>query len=263
MKYKFYMSYWSGGYHNWETERISDFILNTYKISVGLIKKHYNEVHLITDSISKDQFKDIGFTSISTELDALNIDYKLVWSLGKLLAYKWISLKGDPFMHIDNDVFLWKPLSKELLKNGIIAQHAEEGCKTFYKTHLFFKKCPKKYLAEFHAPNYAPNVGIIGGKDVDFFLKYSTSAMNLVLDPQNKDFWINETQGMTWRKAVIAEQYYLAICAKHFNKKISFLFPDDNLGPIKCAEIGYTHLLVAKQGKYIPEKISIIKNNFF
>ena len=62
---KFYMSYWSGGYYN----KIDQYILDMYKLSVHLIKKHYGECYMITDSICKPYFESIGFTNISTELD--------------------------------------------------------------------------------------------------------------------------------------------------------------------------------------------------
>ena len=51
---KFYMSYWSGGYY----KNINQYLIDFHKLSVFLIKKYYGECHLITDTYSKDFFKD-------------------------------------------------------------------------------------------------------------------------------------------------------------------------------------------------------------
>lgn len=259
---KFYVSYWSGGYHGWDNKPISDFVLDTYKLSANLILKHYGEVCLITDSYSKKFFKDIPFSSIDTVLDNFIIDkdYEKVWSLGKIFIYKYLCLKGNPFIHVDNDVFLWKPLPLEITRAGLLAQSAEKHINYYYRLDHFYKKCPNKFIAQSVRTNYAPNAGIIGGHDLNFLYKYSSSALEMVLDPVNKSFWTEKNFGATWRKAVYAEQYYLAACAEYYNKKINYLFKDRDFSPVRCSEIGYTHLLAAKKGKYIPEKIKAILN---
>lgn len=255
----FYMSYWSGGYHGWENKKISKFVLDTYKLSANLVRKHYGEINLITDSESKDSFKDIPFSSTDTVLDQFKIskDYQKVWSLGKIFIYKYLSLKGSPFIHVDNDVFLWKPLPIDLIQSNLFAQSAETNIDYFYRLNDFYKRCPKKYIAQYKRPNYAPNAGIFGGNNLGFIYKYSSSALDMVFDPINRKFWTEDNFGATWRKAVYAEQYYLATCVEYYKEKINFLF-DKDFSPIKCSEVGYTHLLAAKKGKYIPEKVSAI-----
>lgn len=257
---KFYMSYWSGGYHGWNNQKASDFLLNTYKLSANLILKHYGEVSLITDSVSKKYFEHMPFTSVDTILDEFKIskEYEKVWSLGKIFIYKYLSLKGSPFIHIDNDVFLWKPLPIKLIKSNLFAQSAETKIDYFYRLNDFYKRCPRKYIAQYNRPNYAPNAGIIGGSNLGFIYKYSSSALEMVLDPINKKFWTEDNFGATWRKAVYAEQYYLAACSEYYQEKINFLFNEGDFSPARCSEIGYTHLLAAKKGKYMPEKIEEI-----
>ena len=58
-------------------------------------------------------------------MDSLNIvasDFHQQGALGKLIAY---SIQDGPFVHIDNDVFLWKPLPQELLQAPVFAQCPE------------------------------------------------------------------------------------------------------------------------------------------
>jgi hypothetical protein len=254
------MSYCPKGYHGWNNQKPSNFLLDTYKLSANLILKHYGEVCLITDSNSKKYFESIPFTKVDTILDEFLIpeEYQKVWSLSKIFAYKYLSLNGESFIHIDNDVFLWKPLPINFTKLGLLAQSPETKINYFYKLNDFYKRCPKKYIAQYARTNYAPNAGVFGGSNLGFIYKYSSSALDMVLDPVNKKFWTEDNFGATWRKAVYAEQYYLAVCAEYYEQKINFLFNEGEFSPIKCAEIGYTHLLAAKKGKYIPEKIKLI-----
>ena len=68
------MSYWSKGYQG----SPSDFVLNLHKLCFYFLKKNFGEVHFITDSESLDYFKSIPWTSISTDLDGLDTEYKNV-----------------------------------------------------------------------------------------------------------------------------------------------------------------------------------------
>src|SRR5260370_31176140 len=85
-------------------------------------RAHSPETVLITDAHGKRLLVDqlgLSFTEVSTELDRLkdvSIDW---WAIGKLVAY---SLQDRPFLHIDSDVFLWKPLPAHLESAPVIAQ---------------------------------------------------------------------------------------------------------------------------------------------
>jgi len=251
-----YMSYWSGGYRKIPNQ----YIINMHKISAFFLKKNFNEVHFITDSESLPYFKDIKFSSISTDFDLLSKEYGEVWSLNKLYAYKLISQKGDPFFHIDYDVILWGGLREKFKKAAIFAQCEERRFHESYEIEKFLKNCPNLYLAgEIQKPKYAINVGILGGSDLEFFYNYADSALKLVLDPINKDFWVNYKGFSTnWSKAVIPEQYYLAVCEEYYNKKIETLFSKQWPEEDEILEKKYTHLMGAKDQKEVEEKINVV-----
>lgn len=270
-KLKAYFSYWNGGYFNWKKDAFSleekinndklkdPFIMDTFRIAISRAKKHYGEAHLITDAYSEQIFKELPFDTITTGLERLSSEYTATWSLGKLYAYKIIALKGDPFIHIDNDVFLWKALPEKVTNAKIFAQSREPVDLFRYNLKNFYRKCPKKYLAsEVPILKFAPNVGVVGGSDLSFFYNYSSSALNMILDPENKDYWTSHNGLVSWRKAVIAEQYYMGIAAKYYNKKIEYIFPT-NEEFSKIADLGYTHLMGAKYGFFIKEKIHFLR----
>lgn len=268
---KAYFSYWSGGYFNWKKtsfdleEKVNkaklkdQFVSDTFSLAISRARKHFKEVHMITDESSKDIFDQFDFDTVTTGLEKIPKEYSATWSISKLYTYKMISLRGDPFIHIDNDVFLWKRLPDNLLASPIFAQNREPVHLFGYKLNDFYRNCPKKYLAsEVPILKFAPNVGIVGGHDLSFFYNYACSGLSMILDPINKKYWTSHTGLVSWRKAVLAEQYYMGIVAKYYNKDINFLFPT-NESFHDVFRMGYTHLMGAKYGFFIKDKIGFLK----
>lgn len=249
------MSYWSGGYR-----KIPDqFIINLHKLCAFYLKKNFKEVHFITDNESLPYFKDIKFSSISIDLDDLPKEYGETWSLNKLFAYKKIAQKGDPFFHVDYDVILWEGLEDRLKKADLFAQSREDHSYNWYEVEKFEKNCPNLHLAKETSVVDGINVGVIGGHDIEFLYNYSNSALELILDPINKDFWVNYNGfHKGWSKAVISEQYYLAVCEKHYNKKIEMVFPDGWPSGEQAETKSYTHFMGAKNNQILKDKIALM-----
>jgi len=249
------MSYWSGGYR-----KIPDqFIINLHKLCAFYLKKNFKEVYFITDSESLPYFKDIKFSSISVDFDDLPKEYGETWSLNKLFAYKKIAQKGDPFFHVDYDVILWQGIEDRLKKADIFAQSREDDSYHWYEVKKFEKNCPNLHLVEKISVVDGINVGIIGGNDIEFLYNYSNSALELILDPMNKDFWLNYNRfDKSWSKAVISEQYYLAVCEKYYNKKIEMVFPDGWPSGEQAENKFYTHFMGAKYNQMLKDKIAML-----
>jgi hypothetical protein len=253
-----YMSYWSGGYR-----KIPDkFTINMHKVCAYFLKQNFGEVHLITDSESLSFFKNIGYTSITTDLDVVPHEYSSVWSISKLYAYKKISQIGDPFIHVDYDVIIWEKLPERILEANLFAQNLEKyfGPKNstydFYEVENVIKYCPNLHLlSKVPKIDEGINVGILGGKDLDFIEKYVDLSLNWILDPENKQFWLSNFFSNAWNKAVIPEQYYLSICAYYYKKEFEFLFQKYWPTPEELSTIKYTHLMGEKRLEETPLKI--------
>ena len=99
--------------------------LLAWGLSVQKAGKYYPETVLVTDTAGKRLLVDqlgIPFRHVSTELDRLR-DIDPAWfSLGKLVAY---SIQDQPFVHLDADVFLWKPLPGHVTQAAVLAQCPE------------------------------------------------------------------------------------------------------------------------------------------
>jgi hypothetical protein len=255
---KAYLSYSSRGYLNKPT----DSTINLHKLCFFNLKKHFDDVHFITDSYSKHFFEDIPWTSISIGLDAVPKDYDNVWSLSKLYAYKEIAKKGDPFIHIDNDVILWKALEQKFLNSEVFVQCPEIIKNHEYETEKFLTNCPYKSIFNcFRQTKRSYNMGIFGGKNLDFIQKYAEQAIEFVLNKENEYFWKNYNGYKTsWGRAVLAEQHFLYVFGIINKQKIKCLFsrwPDENI----AQKTGYSHLMLAKHFPDIQFKIDYMVKN--
>lgn len=255
---KAYFSYWSNGYN-----KIDDHLLNQHKIATYFAKKHFKEVHLITDSKSAEVLKQFNFNSIDVAFDSLSSNYKNAWSISKVFAFKHICDKGDPFIHIDYDVFLWGPLPERLLKAEVFASHKEENAYEQYKVSEFLEHCPEPYLLAgvVPAPIEAYNTGIIGGRNLDFFANYTQHVFDLVFNEKNNEILNFNSQDFRdpypWRLATIIEQYMLAVVSVFYDVTPELLFqywPSEK--EVQAAQ--FTHLMTGKDYPDIKEKIEKI-----
>lgn len=248
-----YMSFWSNSYK----DPNSTDIKNLHKLSAFFLKKNFGEVHFITDQCGAEIFKDIPWTTVSTELNSIDKSYNLVWSISKLYAYRSIAQKGVPFVHVDYDVILWEGLHEKILNAEIFAQSPENAVLYFYELDKLRDNCPSLYDIKNYFTENASNVGVFGGHDLEFIQNYAQSAIDFVMDPDNYDFWINYNgfKNQSWAKAVIAEQYYLSIMAKKYNKTIEYIFPNGWPSDQEANEKKYTHLMGMKASPEAMEKV--------
>lgn len=216
------MSYWSGGY----LKQPESYIINYHKLCAHYLIKNHGEVHLITDSRSKKSFKDIPYASVSTELDSLSSN--LNWALGKLYTYKKLSEQGDPFLHVDYDVFAKQPFPESKLSTSVLVQSVEKISLPvrWYDIDTFYKYCPNiGYCKRDDVNDISYNTGIFGGNDLEFINKYATSAFELSIDPANQDGYerMNHNGDCWFLPTIFLEQYYLYQCCKHFNVGVTTL----------------------------------------
>jgi hypothetical protein len=84
--------------------------LLSWILSVQQARKFFGKTVLFTDDYGAKMLVDglqLDFDVVSTALNTLNDHDPKWWALGKIYTY---GSQNDPFIHIDNDVFLWKRL---------------------------------------------------------------------------------------------------------------------------------------------------------
>jgi hypothetical protein len=207
---------------------------------------------------------ELPFEHVSTALNYLDAGLRYDpawWALGKLYAYH---LQEEPFVHLDNDVFLWKRLPDKLEAARLFAQNPED----FRFIPLFYQ--PETLEAVFRAggdgwlpdewvwyrasglPQRGDCCGVFGGNDLDFIRYYGKRALRLLEHPANQRLWASLEDKMT--HILLLEQYLLAACVEYHRERresphcgiaIEYLFQSvaDTRDEDLAAELGYTHLI--------------------
>lgn len=219
-------SFWSKPYF---VSRHSAWVSETHHLlswvlSVQCARRFYPDTILITDDEGARILVDgigLPFRSVSTALNALQRHDPALWSMGKLYAYR---NQTEPFIHIDNDVFLWERMNPSLEVADILAQNEEP----FRKSEFRYRPeelekvvnstegawIPHEWLwyRSSGEPQKGICCGIFGGTRVDFARYYAALAIRLVEDPINRSCWFRLGHVSS---GLLFEQYLLAACLEY------------------------------------------------
>jgi hypothetical protein len=228
-------------------------------LSLRLARAHYPDTVLITDSPGKALLVGklgLSFADVSTELDRLAEADPALWALGKLVAY---SMQDQPFVHLDNDVFLWQPLPARITAAPVLAQHPEPPYS--YEPQVIedaFARAGLTLPTEWRWSRSIPrhlcrpaNCGILGGTNTDFIRHYARLALDVALNPMHSPAWAAIADRSALNPTV--EQFLLSACldfhrfdpgSPHRGSYIRYLFPSPSAAfdPDEAARLGFTHL---------------------
>ena len=237
--------------------------LLAWVLSLETARKHYAHTVLFTDDAGARMLVDglgLDFAEVRTDLNALDGDDAEWWVLGKLHTY---AAQTVPFVHLDNDVFLWNPLPESLASAPVFAQNPERfdlGNGSWYQPEVFTAALdavggwlPEEwrwYTAV--GGNGAVSCGLIGGNRTDFIRYYAELALDLARHPANRAAW--DRWGDKVDDNILIEQYFLSACleyhqhmprARYRGIDIRYLFPsvEEAFDADAAAQAGYTHLI--------------------
>lgn len=244
---------WASHLHHWLA----------WGLSLRLARRHYPETTLVTDRAGKALLVDrlgLSFTHVSTELDSLSNADPGWWALGKLLAY---TMQDQPFVHLDTDVFLWKPLPSSLASAAVFTQCPEEHsglddqCKMEEAERAFAERSlllPAEWeWARSRSLDryYEANCGIVGGTRTDFIQYFGNLALDLVLNSAYSSAWaaIEDKFGYN----MLIEQFLILACAdfhrshpespfRGINMRYLFASTGEAMNQEAAARVGFTHL---------------------
>ncbi len=258
-------SFWSKPFEahcrlSWPSARHHLF---AWVLSVETARRHYPDTWLITDDAGARMLVDrlgLPFTRVSTELNALAHHNPDWWALGKVYAYR---MQTEPFVHIDSDVFLWKPLPDRLERADVFAQNPESisVSTSHYRPEQLeqaLRHTTGGWLPdEWHwyrrtGIRRAECCGILGGNRIDFINHFANASLKLIEDPSNR----YALQMLHDKRAfmLVIEQYLLSAFVEYHKASavlpagsvgIEYLFHsiDDLWNPDCAAQTGFTHLL--------------------
>jgi len=244
---------WYSEFHHWLA----------WGLSLYTTRRYYPDTCLVTDDEGARILIDslqLPFQRVTTELNRLEDHDPEWWALGKFEAYR---LQEAAFVHLDPDVFLFKPLAVELETADVFTQNplpVIPGVTLHQPSeleevlgHPVAGWLPKEWVwyRRQQANQRAECCGVVGGRRCDFISDYAGSVLRLVCDPRNSNSLRSST-----RKALhmfLIEEYILTACLEYHRRRrrspyygieIRHMFPtlEDAYNPEYTTHAGFTHL---------------------
>lgn len=126
----------------------------------------------------------LPYAKVSTQLNALQdlAPYQPhIWSFGKVYAY---TLQQEPFLHLDGDVFLWKPFPDDMLRQPIVVQQLENQNQfhesVFSDVRGSLGEFPPYEQGAYSSILSQYNMGVFGGSDLAHIHTYAQDSMAFV-----------------------------------------------------------------------------------
>jgi hypothetical protein len=180
--------------------------LLVHALSLCLAAEWFPAVELVTDDRGTFLAEALGFRYTSI-INALQAPPKVahVWARGKFEA---ILTQSGPFLHIDTDVLLIKPLCPKLLRSRAVAQSLDFP--DYYRGNDMVNARQIAGLPPHH-PAY--NCGVMGGTDLHFWHEYARKSLALV--DRFEGCSINGTT-----TSMVCEQYHLGVFAREAGVRV-------------------------------------------
>ena len=199
----------------------------------------------------------LQFAEVVTQFDRIACADPQWWALGKLITY---SIQDRPFVHIDADAFLWKPLPEHITEADVFAQCPEihwsddrtsRDIEDAFQLSDLSLPVEWEWAASRRGDFFREeNCGIVGGCRVDFLRHFGRTASDLILDARNAPAWAR----LPYKSNMAVEQFFLAACVdfhRHHPESpfrgvhVNYLFPswDAAVDPNCSTRAAFTHLL--------------------
>ena len=214
----------------------------SWTLSCLQLLEFYSEIELITDTLGKfiliDKLK-LPYAKTHVKLNKLDHYDSALWALGKIYSYQ---MQTEPFLHIDNDIFIWNSFSPSIMDASLVTQNIENKSRDYAVT--FNNLCEilhyiPDYLKELKGREFIPctNTGIIGGTDINFFQTYTKEVFEFI----NQNFNVLQSNVYNFSSAfvnVIFEQIIFNQLTLIKHLPVTYLFPDHDDIP---KNLGYFH----------------------
>ncbi|MES5134382.1 DUF6734 family protein [Prevotella amnii] len=230
------------------------------------LKKFYEDVELYTDDFGMHLFKDVlqlPYTKFHNVLNDLDMD-ELFWAYGKIVTY---SLQNEPFLHIDNDIFIYNRFPDKIEEAELACQNIEwitpKTTDDYTEALEFLRQnvptCPNIIFDT--ECRQAVNMGLFGGNNIDFIRRYAHSAMEGI---KNAVPYILAKKGKTGVFNIIFEQLLLSEMAKKESIPTAYIIENNDSSDfsqyinLETAQftVNYTHCVgLIKQCEFICEQM--------
>lgn len=254
-------SYWSLPYSeqrgfSWAEERTH---MLSWILSVHLARPHFDATSLHTDDEGARLLIDelgLNFDHVYTSLNQLSDEDPDWWMQGKIQTY---AEQQEPFVHLDSDVYLFKPLPQRLTSAPLFAQNPEsvdpkafwydvEACEMAIRSRGDGFIPPEWTWYRTFTPLHqqeAACCGILGGHNLDLIHFYARTVLELLRKPANRHAFDHIPHKRDFNP--FFEQYLLTACARYRNVPVEYLFSSFEDAFQSAARVGFTHLMAGSK----------------
>jgi hypothetical protein len=247
----------------------SDFhyVLSCF-LSLQCGRQHFDRTVLVTDSPGKLLLVDqagLEFDDVRLDLDGLQDVDPGWWVMGKVQAAR---TQTEPFIHIDNDAYLWAPLPDRLLNADVAAQNPEHFTDDSDYYHVNdldsimaypFSWLPREIQwcrSVFGEFQRSFNTGIYGGRRLDFIHYCAELTFEIIEHPGNR-LGMAEISDKTTMSGLL-EMFTPAACLDYYatrpfspftDVQVETLFDSAESAFADDGASGYTHLIGRSKSK--------------
>jgi hypothetical protein len=225
--------------------RFGDLLFST-SLAVWCARQHFDEVIMVSTDWGIDLFKEtcLPVTGYSNNLNQIKDISKYFWAYGKLIAY---ADQDVPFIHVDNDVFMWDKLPDRMLNAPLCFQSQEPFKLPGYRYYDLLKKSwkdapirPQKIVLN-EVNDYAYNCGVCGGNKLEFFKEWKECSAEYIFAKENQEVFFKKHADILIHQNLFHEQYFAASLIKmhRLRNKVEVITPNVDNIPQK---LKYTHL---------------------
>jgi hypothetical protein len=201
--------------------KYSDFLFTT-ALSVLCASRHFKEVQFYSSDWGIGVIRPLGLpiTDYSNKLNELKTVSKYFWAYGKLIAY---ADQTKPFVHLDNDVYIFDALAPKILKARLCFQSHEPMHLKGYHYYNLLRPCfddakvKPQIIVDNPVTDFAYNCGICGGHDLDFFKEWIACSKEYIFAPENQDLFFKKYGELIIHQNLFHEQYFAASLIKAHN----------------------------------------------
>ncbi|WP_340688323.1 DUF6734 family protein [Amycolatopsis coloradensis] len=239
-------------------------------LSFRLASRLFPTTALVTDDWGHELLADrlrLPFDDISLTLNGLAGQDPSWWAFGKLHAYRE---QHEPFLHIDNDVFLWPGFPAEGLDGEVVAQnpeHAPVRDAGYYRPSAVAAAIrstggflPKEFSG--YAGDAALCTGVVGGTAIPFLRRYADLAIRMVESAENQTAW--QRLAPLEEYNLVVEQYLLgALCWGGGTTDVQCVFGSQH-DSYRDDDRKFTHLIASAKSdlRYLAWLAERVRNHF-
>ena len=257
-------SFWSKPYNRSLHKSCAGFpsehyFKTAFELAILTAREHFDVIELVTDTEGGELLIDklgLEFDCVDYALEAIMDMPSNLWCFGKLKAY---SVQAEPFVHLDFDLFLLKPLPDWFYTADIVTQSREPFRLPHYGQYYMSNievigfthvNMPAEWAAFGGIPlilQWAHNTGLVGGQNWQALAAYGEMAMKICRD-NLAIIQANCSEFQQSEMNVVYEQATLSRYALYHKLEIQTLLKLDTYDDDEINSVGLVHLIASTKG---------------